>query len=86
MQSPDNNNESDWIEVAIAKEYLRYYEYKNFRDVQKIGSGGFGKVYRARWKNTEQYFALKSFVNSNSENTEENEITIEEIVSEVILK
>ncbi|RGB40292.1 kinase-like domain-containing protein [Rhizophagus diaphanus] len=81
MQNLDDNNESDWIEEAIAKEYLRYYDYKNFTDVKKIGRGGFGKVYRARWKNTEQYFALKSFI--NSEDSGQKEITIEEIVSEL---
>jgi serine/threonine protein kinase len=85
MQNSDNNNESDWIEEAITKEYLKYYEYKNFSDVKKIGGGGFVKVYRARWKNTEQYFALKSFKNSNSEDPKQNEITIKEIVDEVIL-
>ncbi|EXX63133.1 uncharacterized protein OCT59_023769 [Rhizophagus irregularis] len=83
MQNLDDNNESDWIEEAITKEYLRYYEYKNFSEVKKIGGGGFGKVYRARWKNTEQYFALKSFKNSNSEDPKQNEITIKEIVSEL---
>ncbi|CAB4413902.1 unnamed protein product [Rhizophagus irregularis] len=83
MQNSDNDNKSDWIEEAITKEYLRYYEYKNFNEVKKIGGGGFGKVYRARWKNTEQYFALKSFKNSNSEDPKQNEITIKEIVSEL---
>ncbi|CAB4414036.1 unnamed protein product [Rhizophagus irregularis] len=83
MQNSDNDNKSDWIEEAITKEYLRYYEYKNFSEVKKIGGGGFGKVYRARWKNTEQYFALKSFKNSNSEDPKQNEITIKEIVSEL---
>ncbi|GBC20766.2 kinase-like domain-containing protein [Rhizophagus irregularis DAOM 181602=DAOM 197198] len=83
MQNSDNNNKSDWIEEAIAKEYLKYYEYKNFSDVKKIGGGEFVKVYHARWKNTEQYFALKSFKNSNSEDPKQNEITIKEIVDEL---
>ena len=38
-------------------------EYKHFKNIQEIGNGGYGKVYRVNWKNSEQYFALKSFVN-----------------------
>ena len=78
MQTPDNSNEwVNWLEVAIAEDYFKHYEYKYFYNVQKIGSGGFGVVYRANWKNSDQYLALKSF--SKLDN-----ITVEEIVKEVI--
>ncbi|POG67806.1 hypothetical protein GLOIN_2v272849 [Rhizophagus irregularis DAOM 181602=DAOM 197198] len=33
------------------------------KNIQRIGTGGFGKVYRANWKNSDQYLALKSFFN-----------------------
>src|SRR3954466_10040483 len=68
----------NWIEEAIAKEYLKHYEYKHFSNIQEIGSGRFGKVYRAKWKNFENYFALKSFFSLNS-------ITVKEIVREVVI-
>ena len=78
MQTPDNSNEwVNWLEEAIAKDYFKHYEYKHFYNVQKIGSGGFGVVYRANWKNSEKYFALKSF-------TKLDDITVKEIVQEVI--
>ena len=51
MQATDNSNE--WVicvEEAISKKNIAYYEYKNFSNIQEIGSGGFGKVYRAKWK------------------------------------
>ena len=64
------------IEDAIAKNYVKYYEYKDFSNIQKIGTGGFGKVYRANWKNSEQYLALKTFFNFN-------DVTAKEIVREV---
>ena len=73
----NTENASDWIEEAIAKEYLKYYDYKNFSNIQEIGSGRFGKVYRANWKNFENYIALKSFFNLNN-------VTVKEIVREVI--
>src|SRR3954447_12894666 len=78
----DTENESEWIswiEDAIDKEYFKYYEYKNFSNVREIGTGGFGKVFRANWKNNlEQYLVLKSFLNLNK-------ITVKEIVHEVTM-
>ncbi|GBB84972.1 hypothetical protein RclHR1_11570001 [Rhizophagus clarus] len=58
----ENTNEHiDWIEEAIEKEYLQYHDYKQFRNIEQIGTGGFGKVYRVNLKNSEQPLALKSF-------------------------
>ena len=77
MRDAKNTNEwMNWIEEAISKGYFRYYEHKHFSNIQKIGTGGFGKVYRAKWKNSEQYLALKSFFNLD-------DITAKEIVHEV---
>jgi hypothetical protein len=60
----ENSNEwINWIEKAISKELIKYYEGQHFHNIQEIGSGGFGKVYRANWKNSYKYFALKSFYN-----------------------
>ncbi len=80
MQDPENANEwINWIEEAITKNYIKYYEYDHFSNIQEIGSGGFGKVFRSNWKNFENYLALKSFFNFNK-------ATIKEIVREVIIK
>ena len=69
----------NWIEESISKKHIKYYEYKDFSNIQKIGNGNFGKVYRANWKkNSEQYFALKSFIIDDT--------TVNEIVHEVITK
>ena len=68
---------TDWIEEAIAKNYFKYYEYNHFSNIQEIGSGSFGKVYRVNWKSSHKYLALKSFFNLNN-------TTIKEIVYEVI--
>ena len=79
IPNTENTNEwINWIEEAIAKEYLKHYEFKNFSNIKEIGSGGFGKVYRANWKNFRNYLVLKSFFNFNN-------ITIKEIVSEVLI-
>ena len=66
IEKPDTENE--WInrfEEAISKGNIKYYEYEHFCNIKKIGSGNFGKVYRANWKNSHEYLALKSFYNLN---------------------
>ncbi|CAB4442931.1 unnamed protein product [Rhizophagus irregularis] len=79
MQNAKNTNEwINWIEEAVSKEYYRLYEHENFSNIQKIGTGGFGKVYRASWKNS-QYFALKTFFNLD-------DVTAKEIVHELKLQ
>uniref|UniRef100_U9U864 Protein kinase domain-containing protein n=2 Tax=Rhizophagus irregularis (strain DAOM 181602 / DAOM 197198 / MUCL 43194) TaxID=747089 RepID=U9U864_RHIID len=77
MQTTKNANECiNWIEESISREYYRFYEQEYFSNVQRIGTGGFGKVYRANWKNSDQYLALKSFFNLD-------DVTAKEIVHEV---
>ena len=80
IEVTDNSNEwINWIEEAIAKNYFKHYEYKYLSNIQEIGSGGFGKVYRANWKNSNQYLALKTFFKLDN-------ATIKEIVDEVTTK
>ena len=70
----ENSNEwINWIEEAISKEYIKYYEYEYFHDFKEIGSGSFGKVFRVNWRNSRKYFALKSFFSFDK-------ITVKEIV------
>jgi hypothetical protein len=80
IEMHDTENKDDWInwiEEAIDKYQLKYYEYKEFNNFQEIGTGNFGKVYRANWKNLEKCIALKSFFNLNN-------INVKEIIREVI--
>jgi hypothetical protein len=62
MQDIENTNELiNWIEETIAKEHLNYYEYNQFSNIQEIGTGDFGKMYRVNWKDSRKQFTLKSF-------------------------
>ncbi|UZO16541.1 uncharacterized protein OCT59_007926 [Rhizophagus irregularis] len=75
----DNTNEwINWIEESIAKERIKYYDYNHFNNIQEIGFGSFGKVYRANWKSSHSYLALKSFFNFN--------VMSKEIVNELKLQ
>src|SRR5436190_6710285 len=78
--SVKNANEwISWIEAAIAKEYVKYYEYKHFSNIQEIGSGRFGKVSLTSCKDLKQCLMLKSFFNLNN-------VITKEIIREVISK
>ncbi|CAB4379672.1 unnamed protein product [Rhizophagus irregularis] len=70
---------SNWIDEAITKKLIKYYKFEHFHNVEEIGCGGFGKVYRANWKNSHKYLALKSFFNFN-------DITVKAIVHEIQLQ
>ncbi|CAB4437664.1 unnamed protein product [Rhizophagus irregularis] len=80
MQDTENTNNTNewinWIEEAVDKEHLKFYEYEEFNDIQHIGTGGFGNVYRANWKNSGKLVALKSFISLNN-------LTMKEIVREL---
>ncbi|CAB4398736.1 unnamed protein product [Rhizophagus irregularis] len=77
MQNNENIDEwINWIEEAISKKHMKYYEFEDFKNIQEIGYGAFGKIFRANWKNFDHYLALKSFYNLNN-------ITLKEIVYEL---
>lgn len=68
-----NTNEwINWIKEAVNKDLLKYYDYKYFSDIQEIGSGRSGKVFRANWRNS-NCLALKC-------------ATVKDIVREVIIE
>ncbi len=72
----NSNDDIDWLEQSIANEHIIDYKYSDFNNIQHIGSGSFGSVFRANWKDTDTIFALKSFNNPKS--------TLKEIIKEVI--
>lgn len=74
-----NSNEwINWIEKTISKKRIKYYEYEYFNDIQEIGSEGFGKTLRVKWKKSNQYLSLKSFKKFDN-------LIIKELVQEVII-
>src|ERR1051325_666010 len=81
MKDTDNSKNEwiNWIEEAISKQHIKYYEYKHFYNIERIGLGGFGGVCRAKWKNSRIHLALKSFNKTNFADT------TKEIVKEVII-
>ncbi|RIA87515.1 hypothetical protein C1645_740073 [Glomus cerebriforme] len=70
----DFNHYIEWLNNSIAEEHIKYYEYLNFKNFQQIGRGSYGNVVRVNWKDSDRFFALKSFNN--------DEQTIKEVVKE----
>jgi hypothetical protein len=78
VNTEDSDEWIDWIEEAITKKYIKYYDYDHFYNIEEIGSDNIGKFYRANWKNSNKYLVLRSFFNFN-------DVIIKEIVHEVII-
>ena len=72
-----SSNDVDWLEQSIANEHIMEYKYSDFKNIQRIGGGSFGSIFRVNWKDTNTIFALKSFNNQKS--------TLKEIIKEVNL-
>ncbi|RGB22269.1 kinase-like domain-containing protein [Rhizophagus diaphanus] len=67
-----------WLEKSISNEYFNFHDYSEFSNFSPIGSGAFGSVVRANWKNTDKFFALKTF--------NYDKITLKEVVNEKNIK
>ncbi|CAG8460431.1 2959_t:CDS:2 [Cetraspora pellucida] len=72
MNSPD-----DLIQKCLNEGHIKFFDYTHFNNIELIGEGGHGKVYRATLKDKDITVALKSFKSNN--------VTIKEIVNEVIV-
>ncbi|GBC22007.2 kinase-like domain-containing protein [Rhizophagus irregularis DAOM 181602=DAOM 197198] len=62
----NSNDWVNWIKESTTNKQIKCYDYKHFNNIQEIGFGSFGKVYRANLKNSHSYLALKSFFNFNN--------------------
>ena len=56
----NSNAHVDWIEKAIDENYIKYYDYVEFNDVEEINSGSVGNIFRAKWKDSDTMMVLKS--------------------------
>jgi hypothetical protein len=71
-----SNGAINWLKKSIEEEHIVYYEYSDFEILRSVGSGSYGNVECANWKN-HRLFALKSFNNYN------DKTTLEQVVHEV---
>jgi hypothetical protein len=57
--------QADWKNWIEKEESIKKYEYKHFSNFKEVGSGNFGKIYCANWKNSRNPLALKP-INGNN--------------------
>ena len=65
----------DWIENAISKNYVNYYDDSEFTNMKEINNGSVGSIFRANWKGTDTLLVIKSSY----------KLTVKEIVNEVFI-
>ncbi|PKC58090.1 kinase-like protein [Rhizophagus irregularis] len=70
-------NNADNLENLISEGRIEYFEYSDFKNLQLIGKGLFGNVFRATWRDATRFFALKSFNNDKQ--------TLKKIVEELTI-
>jgi serine/threonine protein kinase len=68
--------------MKIKEKDINYFEYSEFRKIEKIGEGGFGVVNKAETSDEKQV-ALKCLFEKKS--SEINEKIIENFIKEVII-
>ena len=71
----DISADMPWIERYMKEEKVNYYEFNEFSNIEEVGNGIIGKMYKANWKQSEKCVILKSFNLDNA--------IVKEIVYEV---
>ena len=70
----DSKTENEeWLQVAIDKEYINYQKYSTFENVEKIGEGAMGEVFKATSSCYGETVAIKKYT----------KFTINETINEV---
>ncbi|CAG8673333.1 11912_t:CDS:1, partial [Ambispora gerdemannii] len=59
MSSSSSFNANKWLETAISENQIKFFDYKGFIDINVIGHGAFGEVYKSKLKKDGRTFAMK---------------------------
>ncbi len=73
------NQSKDGSIISWIEKNIKHYEFIHFNNIQQIGSGHFSKVYKAKYRNMKQCFALKKLKSFEND----QDIAYKEIVKEV---
>ncbi|CAG8521972.1 22166_t:CDS:2, partial [Racocetra persica] len=72
----DQSERDDLIQKCINEEKIEIYDYSLFKDIERIGGGGYGEIFRAVLGNYKATVALKLFKDNK------DTVTIKEVVNE----
>ena len=73
----------NWLEKAIEEGHINFHAYDKFSDVEAVGKGAFGEVYKASWNNRGMVVALKSLLGTFTEGVDSN--IFNEFINEVFV-
>src|SRR5437763_1481517 len=69
----------EWIDIKVRGGSIHYFEYNNFRNIEKIGEGGFGIVSKANYDGIN--VALKNPSNNLTINENQKENFLKEVIN-----
>jgi hypothetical protein len=74
----NNSNYVDWINKAIEKNFITYYDHTEFKNKKEIenNNNSVGKIFKVNWNNTNTNLVVKSSYDSD----------VKKIINEVFLK
>lgn len=73
-QATDFDDDINWIEKAVEKKYIKYYDQFEFTHTKELDeSSSVGSIFRANWKDTDTLLVVKT----------PSKLTVKEIVNEV---
>ncbi|UZO26967.1 uncharacterized protein OCT59_019177 [Rhizophagus irregularis] len=76
---------SEWIDKKIRDEDIKFYDYNEFINLERVGVGAFGIVNRADWRSGNIKIALKILTNNSAINEINNEKNMENFIKELKL-
>ncbi|RIB27969.1 kinase-like domain-containing protein [Gigaspora rosea] len=77
----EDKQPAKWLDKAVSDGHINYVKYDKFTDHIEIGSGGFGRVFKCKWKDNELIVALKCL----KVDTNIDEEIIEDFINELNL-
>ncbi|CAB4396447.1 unnamed protein product [Rhizophagus irregularis] len=74
MQATDFDDDINWIEKAVEKKYIKYYDHSEFTHTKPMDeSSSVGSIFRANWKDTDTLLVVKT----------PSKLTVKEIINEL---
>ncbi|CAG8517423.1 15979_t:CDS:2 [Funneliformis mosseae] len=79
-----DKKDKNWLESQIQENHIKCIAYSEFSDLNIVGEGGSGSVYKASWKSRRMIVALK-FFKSDANDQETDKTPWKEFIREEVI-